>query len=133
MPQKRVFWMIAIAVLASSFALSGCAKKEDVIVLTRTLQQGLADNTAVPLGLGMTSPGSGNLYFVVGTAKNVGANEVTDVMISFRCKEGQETRLLTAEIDRIAPGATVDFHTRGYKSIPALTLMEQEPPEITYK
>ncbi len=130
---RRVFWIMAIAVLALSFALVGCAKKEDVIVVTKTFQQGLADNTAVPLGLGMTSTGSGNLYFVVGTVKNVGASEVTDVMISFKCKEGQEARLLTAEIDRIAPGATVDFHTRGYKSILALTLMEQEPPEITYK
>lgn len=132
MPQ-RVFWIMAFTVPVLSFALSGCAKKEDVIVVTKTFQQGLADNTAVPLGLGMTSPGSGNLYFVVGTVKNIGPNEVTDVIISFRCKEGQETKLLTAEIDRIAPGATVDFHTRGYKSILALTLMEQEPPEITYK
>jgi hypothetical protein len=70
---------------------------------------------------------------VVGKLRNVGSEEVTKVMVSFKCVQGKETKLLTAEIDRIAAGATVGFRTWVYKSVRDVKLLEQEPPEITYE
>ena len=124
---------LLISFLLLTLIVVGCAKKEDIIVVSKEFQRERVDDTAVPLGLGMSSPGAGNQYYVVGKLRNVGLEEVTKVMVSFKCVQGKETKLLTAEIDRIAAGATVGFRTWVYKSVRDVKLLEQEPPEITYE
>jgi hypothetical protein len=119
---KRILAYVTLA-----FVLAGCSKNTDIVVLSKSMQREANVSSAVTGDLGGPAPSMGELFWVEGTAKNTGTEEVRKVSIYFRCTDGNNKRLFVAEIDRIAPGATVSFRTDKFPSHLQMTILEGDP------
>ena len=112
--------------------LSGCeGRKDKVVILNHALKQQSYTSTAAPSEFGSISGLSGTVYYVEGQVQNKGTVDVRHLEISFVCKAGVEKHVLTAEIPLLPAGKTVTFSTQPYESKVAVTLKEDEEPEIT--
>jgi len=110
----------------------GCQSRKDAVaILSRTLQKQGYSNTSAPEDMGNTAGLSGTMYFVEGQVQNKGTVDIHHLMISFPCKAGVEHHVLTVEIPLLPAGKTLDFKTRPYQSVMAVSLLEDEEPDIT--
>jgi hypothetical protein len=75
-------------------------------------------------------PSSGSIFWVEGTVKNSGQEEIKNVTIAFRVTDGRTNLVLSAEVPSVPAGKTVDFRTPVQGSRVELRLVEEEP-EIT--
>jgi hypothetical protein len=107
--------------------LAGCSKNTDIVVLSKSMEREANVSSAITGDLGGAVPSNGELFWVEGKAKNTGTEEVRKVSIYFRCTDGNNKRLFVAEIDRIAPGATVSFRTDKFPSHLQMTILEGDP------
>ena len=75
-------------------------------------------------------PSSGSIFWVEGTVKNSGTEEIKNVTIAFRVTDGRTNQVLSAEVPSVPAGKTVEFRTQVQGSRVELRLVEEEP-EIT--
>jgi hypothetical protein len=116
-----------LACMALAFIFAGCGKNTDIVVLDRSMQREANVSSAITGDLGVSVPSNGELFWVEGKARNTGTEEVRKVSIYFRCTDGNNKRLFVAEIDRIAPGATVSFRTDKFPSPLQMSILEGDP------
>lgn len=116
-----------IACVTLLLILAGCGKNTDIVVLSKSMQREANVSSAITGDLGGAVPSNGELFWVEGKAKNTGAEEVKKVSIYFRCTDGNNKRLFVAEIDRIAPGATVSFRTDKFPSHLPMSILDGDP------
>lgn len=114
--------------------LPGCVeKKQDVVILTKSFKKERSVNTAVPDEFSSFAPASQGInVWVEGKVKNEGTTDLNNVELSFKCKQGVETRVLTAVVKWLPAGKTVDYKTRLFASKIDVSLMNEEP-EIHYE
>jgi hypothetical protein len=110
--------------------VTGCTGNSDIAVVSKAVRSAANVSAAIPGEFGGSAPSMGDLYWVEGTVKNGGAEEVRKVAITFRCTDGNNRRLFVAEVNRIPAGATVPFATDRFPSPLKITFLESEP-EIT--
>lgn len=120
----------SLAVLVALALVAGCAGDSGVEVVSREVKSAANVSAAIPGEFGGSAPSMGELYWVEGTVRNTGTEEVRGVTITFRCTDGNSRRLFVAEVSRIPPGATVPFATDRYSSPLKITFLEGDP-EIT--
>jgi len=121
-------------ILFIAILLFACEKEQaDLVIVSKALKQERATSTAVPDEFSSFAPASmGNNYRVEGTVKNVGKKKIIDVVLIFKGHDGNETRVLTAEIKEVSAGQTVNFKTRILQSKYSVKLLDEEP-EISYE
>jgi len=118
---------ILAAALAVLFLASCGGPASDLSVVSKTLHRDVNASTAGGMG---DVPSNGAIFWVEGTVKNSGAEDVANVSIAFRVTDGRSRQVLTAEIPVVKAGATADFRTPVQGSQVELRLAEDEP-EIT--
>jgi hypothetical protein len=117
----------SLAFLVCLLLVAGCTGTSDIVVVSKAVRSAANVSAAIPGEFGGSSPSMGELYWVEGTVRNSGAEEVRKVTITFRCTDGNNRRLFVAEVDRIPAGATVPFTTDRFPSPLKITLLEGEP------
>lgn len=122
-----------LAFLVTLALAAGCTGNSGVEVVSREVRSATNVSAAIPGEFGGSAPSMGELYWVEGTVRNTGTEEVRDVSITFRCTDGNNRRLFVAEVRRIPPGATVPFATDRYASPLKITLLEGDPEISTGK
>ncbi len=122
-----------LAFLVALALFAGCTGNSGVEVVRKEVRSATNVSAAIPDEFGGSAPSTGELYWVEGTVRNSGAEEVRDVTITFRCTDGNNRRLFVAEVRRIPPGATVPFATDRYPSPLKITLLEGDPEISTGK
>ena len=122
-----------LAFLVALALFAGCTGNSGVEVVRKEVRSAANVSAAIPDEFGGSAPSTGELYWVEGTVRNSGAEEVRDVTITFRCTDGNNRRLFVAEVRRIPPGATVPFATDRYPSPLKITLLEGDPEISTGK
>ncbi len=115
------------ALLAALVLVAGCSGSSGIEVVSKAVRSTANVSAAIPGEFGGSAPSMGELYWVEGTVRNTGTEEVRNVTITFRCTDGNTRRLFVAEVPRIAAGATVSFATDRYPSPLKITLLEGEP------
>lgn len=125
--KSTLIFLVALALCA------GCTGNSGVEVVSKEVRSAANVSAAIPGEFGGSAPSMGELYWVEGTVRNSGAEEVRDVTITFRCTDGNNRRLFVAEVRRIPPGATVPFATDRYPSPLKITLLEGDPEITTAK
>ena len=113
--------------------LIGCDDKtKDIAIVSRSLRMERATNTGVPDEFSSYAPAAaGYTVWVEGKVKNSGTVDAINVILSFKCVEGVNARLLSAEVKQVPAGKTVDFKTRLFQSKLSMTLSPEEP-EISF-
>jgi hypothetical protein len=84
-------------------------------------------NTGIPDEFAQSAPSSGQLFWVEGTVRNTGSDELHNVEITFVATDGNNRTLMVAKIDKIAPRATVPFSTGKSLSPITMRLVDEEP------
>ena len=122
--------LIPMIALLLTLPLAGCSRStKDILVLTKSLKKEVLVSTAVPSEFGTFAAASMPSFWVEGQVQNVGSTDVRNVLLSFACSYGKETKVLTAEVDLIPAGKTVPYKTRPFESRFELQLSD-EAPEI---
>ena len=120
--------LIHLTIIAVFIPLSGCRKStEDIVVVSQALKKDILVSTAVPSEFGTFAAASIPSFWVEGKVRNSGTTDARHVLLSFACVYGSETKVLTAVVDLIPAGKTVDFKTRPLESRFELRLKEEEP------
>jgi len=114
------------AVLALLVAGCTAGGGGDLVVVSKTLKK-QAHTVGAEFGAMATSVES--LFWVEGSLKNAGQEERKNVVIRFTCTDGTSTHILVAQVPQVAPGATVPFKTRRFRT-PGEIQMVDEDPEI---
>lgn len=112
--------------------LVGCSKTGDIVVVTKELKSQTMTNMAVPDEFGTFASASTNQFWIEGTVRNNGTEDAHNVLVSFKCRQGAENRVLSAELETIPAGKTINFRTRPLDSKIHITLKEEEEPEIRF-
>lgn len=108
--------------------LASCSTPaSDLSVVSKTLRRDVNASTAGGMG---DVPSSGSIFWVEGTVKNSGTEEIKNVTIAFRVTDGRTNQVLSAEVPSVPAGKTVEFRTQVQGSRVELRLVEEEP-EIT--
>ena len=107
----------------------GCNDQtKDIAIVSRSLKMERSTNTGVPDEFSSYAPAAaGYTVWVEGKVKNSGAADANNLILSFKCVEGANTRILTAELKQLPAGKTVDFKTRLFQSKLSMTLGPEEP------
>lgn len=132
MTHERYRSLVVLAVCILCASLAGCSKTGDIVVVTKELKSQTMTNMAVPDEFGTFASASTNQFWVEGTIRNNGTEEARNVLVSFKCRQGAENRVLSAELESIPAGQTVSFRTRPLDSKIHITLKEDEEPEIRF-
>ena len=119
--------LLCLIVCASLCWLPGCSGDPEVVVVSKTMHQEANVNPGIPDEFAQSAPSSGQLFWVEGTVRNTGSDEVRNVEITFVATDGNNRTLMIAKIDKIAPGETVPFSTGKNLSPITLRLVEEEP------
>lgn len=110
-----------------SLILASCGQsRKDLVVLTKTLKRETTASTAVPLEFGTFAAASSTSFWVEGKVQNTGDSDARNVLVSFKCGYGNETKVLSAEIDLIPARKTVEFRTRPVESRFELQLKDED-------
>jgi hypothetical protein len=115
------------ALCASLLALlfiSCSGPASDLAVVSKTLKRDVNASTAGGIG---DVPSSGAIFWVEGRVQNSGTNDLKNVSIAFRVTDGRSNLVLTADIQDVPAGKTVDFKTPASGSATELRLVEEEP------
>jgi hypothetical protein len=117
---------IGAATLAT-LLLSCSGGSRDLAVVGAALKSDINASMAGGPDLGVSVPSSGSIYWVEGSIKNGGKEEVTNVSVSFRVTDGNTKMVLTASIPSVPPGRTVPFRTSSQGSRLSMKLLDEEP------
>ena len=120
--------LVHLTIMVVFLPLAGCRRSaEDIVVVSRTLKKDVLVSTAVPSEFGTFAAASIPSFWVEGKVRNSGTTDARNVLLSFTCLYGKETKVLTAAVDLIPAGETVEFKTRPLESRFELRLKEEEP------
>ena len=128
---RRILMLYPVLI---ALLVPGCDSSDtDIVVLTKTLKSDVESNTAVPEEFGTLAGTTTTVWWVEGTVQNKGATDKKGVLLSFQCTYANVTKVLTAEVDSISAGKTVEFKSRTFASPYNLQLKENEPPEVRFE
>jgi hypothetical protein len=111
---------------------AGCGKStEGIVVVSKVLKKDVLVGNAVPSDFGTFAAASTSSFWVEGRVQNSTTSDARNVLLGLPCRYGSETKVLTAAVDIIPAGKTVEFKTRPFESRYELQLKE-EAPEIRF-
>jgi hypothetical protein len=120
----RAMTMVCIAM---TVLFAGCGSgNKDIVVVEKTLRNVANASSAGGMG-GVSAPTTSWMYWVEGTAKNQGTEEVTGAEITFIVTDGGGRLAVTADVASIPPGGQVTFKTDQHVSSRTLTLVDADP------
>lgn len=127
-------WVYAVLLPLICILVASCSLQKDgnIVVVSRTLKKERAASTAGPMEFGLPAASVGYSFWVEGKVKNGGEEDAKNVEVTFRVKQGGTVRILTAKVNNIPAGKTVDFRTRIFPSKVDLQLLDEET-EIKYE
>ena len=117
---RRAFFPALLTLLVVSCSTPA----SDLSVVSKTLHRDVNASTAGEMG---DVPSSGSIFWVEGTVKNSGSEEIRNVTIAFRVTDGRTNQVLSAEVPSVPAGKTVEFRTPVQGSRVELRLVEEEP------
>jgi hypothetical protein len=116
--------LIALA-LVLAVVLPACSGgASDLSVVSKTLRRDANTSTAGGMG---DVPSSGAIFWVEGKVKNSGTTDISNVTVAFRVTDGRSTLVLSAVVQTVPAGQTVEFRTPVQGSITELRLVEEDP------
>jgi hypothetical protein len=123
---KQVLTFAAVLALL----IAGCTAggDGDLVVVSKTLKK-QAHTVGSEFGAMATSVES--LFWVEGSVKNAGQEEKKNVVIRFACTDGSSKHILVAQVPLVAPGATVQFKTRRFRTPSDIQMLDEEPEIYT--
>jgi len=122
----------AMMLLVSAVLFAGCTGgNKDLVIAEKNLRVAANASSAGGMG-GVSVPTSSWIYWVEGTIKNVGTDEVKNVQVSFVLTDGGEKITLTGDVASIPPGGQAPFRTDQHVTARTLRFTDAEP-EIMVK
>ncbi|MGB5874782.1 MAG: FxLYD domain-containing protein [Bacteroidota bacterium] len=100
----------------------------DLVVVSKTLQK---QTHTVGSEFGAMGTSVESLFWIEGRLKNGDQEEKKNVVIRFKCTDGTSTHILVAQVPKVAPGATVQFKTRRFRTPADIQMLDEEPEIYT--